>query len=260
VEGITYDQLTSTVPVSGIVTASDNDAADPAQESLLLDALNSFRKQSALSGKLISTYTYDPLIGVTSITPPSGVRQTYTYDSANRLKETGVRGKNSAGSYINKKCLKTSTTTNHNTNMRKYSTTKAFSLLGLSIAAMSFAQSQNENYVQSRSCLNDDCSRKSETITYFDGLGRPKQIISVKATPGGKDLVTPVTYDGFGRQVKNILPVPAATQNSSIHTGITDETAANSYYGVSNAYSEKEMENSRWTGYCSRQARESHGR
>ena len=103
VEGITYDQLTSTVPVSGIVTASDNDAADPAQESLLLDALNSFRKQSALSGKLISTYTYDPLIGVTSITPPSGVRQTYTYDSANRLKETGVRGKNSAGSYINKK-------------------------------------------------------------------------------------------------------------------------------------------------------------
>lgn len=103
VEGITYDQLTSTVPVSGIVTASDNDAADPAQENLLLDALNSFRKQSALSGKLISTYTYDPLIGVTSITPPSGVRQTYTYDSANRLKETGVRGKNSAGSYINKK-------------------------------------------------------------------------------------------------------------------------------------------------------------
>lgn len=128
--------------------------------------------------------------------------------------------------------------------MRKYSTTKTFSLLGLSIAAMSFAQSQNENYVQSRSCLNDDCSRKSETITYFDGLGRPKQIISVKATPGGKDLVTPVTYDGFGRQVKNILPVPADTQNSSIHTGITDETAANSYYGVSNAYSEKEMENS----------------
>ncbi|MDO3427368.1 RHS repeat domain-containing protein, partial [Chryseobacterium sp. APV1] len=55
------------------------------------------------SGKLISTYTYDPLIGVTSITPPSGVRQTYTYDPANRLKETGVRGKNSAGSYINKK-------------------------------------------------------------------------------------------------------------------------------------------------------------
>lgn len=103
VEGITYDQLTSSVPVSGIVTASDNDAADPLQESLLLDALSSFRKQSALSGKLISTYTYDPLIGVTSITPPSGVRQTYTYDSANRLKETGVRGKNSAGSYINKK-------------------------------------------------------------------------------------------------------------------------------------------------------------
>src|SRR5205823_5942551 len=113
--------------------------------------------------------------------------------------------------------------------------TQVLSLFGLIVVGMSHGQSSTENYVQSKTCLNDDCSRKSETITYFDGLGRAKQIISVKATPSGKDLVTPVTYDGFGRQTKNILPVPAATQNSLIHTGITNETAANSYYGVSNA-------------------------
>lgn len=126
----------------------------------------------------------------------------------------------------------------------KYSVTKVLSVLGLMVAGLSFAQSSNENYVQSKTCLNDDCSKRSETITYFDGLGRPKQIISVKSTPSGKDLVTPVTYDGFGRQVKNILPVPADTQNSSIHTGIADESAANSYYGVSNAFTEKQLENS----------------
>jgi archaellum component FlaC len=103
VEGMAYDQLMSAVSVSGIVTASDNDAADPSKEGLLLDALNSFRKEQALSGKLISTYTYDPLIGVTTITPPSGVRQIYTYDSANRLKEGKVRGKNSSGNYTDKK-------------------------------------------------------------------------------------------------------------------------------------------------------------
>ncbi|GEN76927.1 hypothetical protein [Chryseobacterium hagamense] len=103
VEGMAYDQLISAVSVSGIVTASDNDAADPTKEGLLLDALNSFRKEQALSGKLISTYTYDPLIGVTSITPPSGVRQVYTYDAAGRLKEGKVRGKNSSGNYTDKK-------------------------------------------------------------------------------------------------------------------------------------------------------------
>jgi RHS repeat-associated protein len=128
--------------------------------------------------------------------------------------------------------------------MKKYTLTKALSLFGLILSGISLAQSTNENYVQSKTCLNDDCTRKSETITYFDGLGRAKQIISVKATPTGKDLVTPVTYDGFGRQVKNILPVPADTQNSNIHTGITNESTANSYYGVSTAYSEKEIENS----------------
>jgi hypothetical protein len=103
VEGMAYDQLISAVSISGIVTASDNDAADPTKEGLLLDALNSFRKEQALSGKLISTYTYDPLIGVTTITPPSGVRQIYTYDAANRLKEGKVRGKDSSGNYTDKK-------------------------------------------------------------------------------------------------------------------------------------------------------------
>jgi RHS repeat-associated protein len=128
--------------------------------------------------------------------------------------------------------------------MRIYILTKTLPVLGLALASLSYAQTNTENYVQSKTCLNDDCTRVSEAITYFDGLGRPKQIVSVKSTPSGKDLVTPVTYDGFGRKVKDILPVPAPTQNSMIHTGIVNESAANTYYGVSNAYSEKELENS----------------
>ncbi|WP_294246933.1 DUF6443 domain-containing protein, partial [uncultured Chryseobacterium sp.] len=128
--------------------------------------------------------------------------------------------------------------------MRKHTIKKLLPLLGLITSVMAFGQSGNENYVQSKTCLNEDCSRVSETVTYFDGLGRPKQVVSVKSTPTGKDLVTAVTYDGFGRKVKDILPVPAATQNSGIHPGIVDENAANSHYGVSNAFSEKQLENS----------------
>ncbi|WP_115968427.1 DUF6443 domain-containing protein [Chryseobacterium pennae] len=104
--------------------------------------------------------------------------------------------------------------------------------------------SPTENYIQSITCLNEDCTRKSEAVTYYDGLGRPKQIVNVKATTTGKDLVTPITYDGFGRRTKEILPTPLSTLNSAIHSGVTNESTANSYYGVSNAYAEKELENS----------------
>ncbi|MNY54568.1 hypothetical protein D3C86_1904580 [compost metagenome] len=47
-----------------------------------------FRKEvEALSraNAQVTTYTYDPLIGVRSITPSSGIREIYKYDSANRL-------------------------------------------------------------------------------------------------------------------------------------------------------------------------------
>lgn len=128
--------------------------------------------------------------------------------------------------------------------MRKHIITTVLSVFSFFLAGTAFAQTSTENYVQSKTCLTADCSKFSETITYFDGLGRPKQVVSVRTTPTGKDLVTPITYDGFGRQAKDILPVPVTTQNSNIHSSITNENTANNYYAVSNAYAEKEIENS----------------
>ena len=73
--------------IDSIVNASDTDASAVPNndESALLSALDSFRNNSVLSGYQMTTYTYDPLIGVRSITPPSGIRELYKYDSANRL-------------------------------------------------------------------------------------------------------------------------------------------------------------------------------
>lgn len=94
VEGATYDQLVSSGLISSIVSASDNDASDPGTEGTLIIALDTFRNSSALSGYQISTYTYNSLIGVTSITPPSGIREIYIYDTANRLEKiVDVNGK-----------------------------------------------------------------------------------------------------------------------------------------------------------------------
>uniref|UniRef100_UPI0025E9C706 DUF6443 domain-containing protein n=1 Tax=uncultured Chryseobacterium sp. TaxID=259322 RepID=UPI0025E9C706 len=62
------------------------------------------------------------------------------------------------------------------------------------------------------------------------------------ASPSGKDLVTPIPYDGFGRQADSFLPVPMATQNGGIQSGV--EASAQGYYNDSFPFSHKNLENS----------------
>ncbi|MDE5494215.1 RHS repeat domain-containing protein [Elizabethkingia meningoseptica] len=85
IEGATYNQISAYV--SAIIAASeiDNTQGTDQSEQALISALDAFRNNTALSGYQISTYSYNPLIGVTSITPPSGIREVYKYDAANRL-------------------------------------------------------------------------------------------------------------------------------------------------------------------------------
>ncbi|MET3038559.1 DUF6443 domain-containing protein [Chryseobacterium sp. NRRL B-14859] len=104
------------------------------------------------------------------------------------------------------------------------------------------AQTASRNYIYSKTYLSEDGSKKSETVQYFDGLGRLTQTISAKSTTTGKDLVVPVYYDELGRQSKDFLPLPMPTANLGAQT--VSEADVNSYYGVSNAYVEKIPENS----------------
>jgi RHS repeat-associated protein len=116
-------------------------------------------------------------------------------------------------------------------------------LLALAFASMYHAQAlptSTENYIYTKVYLSEDGSKKSETVQYFDGLGRPKQLIQVKATPQGQDLVTPIVYDNFGRQSQSVLPIPTATANLGIQN--VSVASANSYYGVANAYAEQKFE------------------
>ncbi|WP_175621279.1 DUF6443 domain-containing protein [Chryseobacterium schmidteae] len=98
----------------------------------------------------------------------------------------------------------------------------------------------NENYIYTKNYLSEDGTKKTETIQYFDGLGRAKEVVQVKGTPSGKDLVAPVIYDPFGRQSKTLLPVPVTTSNYGIHN--TTEADVNNYYGIANAFSEQKIE------------------
>lgn len=83
IEGATYAQVSSWVQT--IVNASNADAQNPATETAFIQALDSFRKLDPLKTFQITTYTYDPLIGSTTVTPPHGIREIYQYDDQNRL-------------------------------------------------------------------------------------------------------------------------------------------------------------------------------
>jgi hypothetical protein len=91
IEGATYAQVSSLA--TALVTSSNADI-DATTEQNFIAALDTFRKDSTMSGYQITTYTYDPLIGVTTITPPSGIREYYIYDTANRLQSAkDINGK-----------------------------------------------------------------------------------------------------------------------------------------------------------------------
>lgn len=75
-----------------IVTKSNADTSE-AQEQLLIEALDLFRDRPELKGYFITTYTHDPLIGMTTITPSDGIREYYHYDDYGRLeKVTNANG------------------------------------------------------------------------------------------------------------------------------------------------------------------------
>lgn len=89
IEGIEYS-LIPNILINNAKTASnaDNDSSFGAvKENDLRVKLNAFRTNSNLidANVLITTYTYDPLVGITSVTNPVGITGYYKYDSKGRI-------------------------------------------------------------------------------------------------------------------------------------------------------------------------------
>lgn len=85
IEGAKYDDVSTYI--QNIITLSNEDAENPVKEEMLLVALDNLRKNNNFGNYQVTTYTHDPLIGVTSVTPSSGVREYYKYDITNRLEK-----------------------------------------------------------------------------------------------------------------------------------------------------------------------------
>ncbi|MGH1518403.1 DUF5977 domain-containing protein, partial [Chryseobacterium sp. JK1] len=96
IEGATYSQIMQAYGLNindnnsylnlDIVKKSDLHF-DSATEIDLLSNLKDFRNKQEFKGYNVSTYTHAPLIGVKSITPQNGVKESYTYDVSNKLEK-----------------------------------------------------------------------------------------------------------------------------------------------------------------------------
>lgn len=108
VVGAKYNQISGNI--SDIVNKSNLDV-DAASEKELIKSLDQFTKAQPSSYQ-VTTYTHDPLIGITSVADNTGIRKYFVYDFAGRLQST----KDSEE--------KTTTSFNYNTALKFYNATQ----------------------------------------------------------------------------------------------------------------------------------------
>jgi RHS repeat-associated protein len=115
---------------------------------------------------------------------------------------------------------------------------------------LAIGQTATENWIkttayktaQTTSLTNPQPADATIQVSYFDGLGRATQNISVMQSGTGKNIVTPVAYDAFGRQDKSYLPYESTSTGLSIEPDAI--TAGNSFYAsfgetTTNPYTQK---------------------
>ncbi|MHA7057939.1 DUF6443 domain-containing protein, partial [Aquimarina sp. M1] len=111
--------------------------------------------------------------------------------------------------------------------------------------------SENENYVHvttyqeavsETETITTPEDNKIESVTYYDGLGRVKQTIQLRAGGSKEDIIMPVGRDAFGRTTKSYLPYAVSGNNGTYRNNALEEL--NGFYNTekyeftTNPYSE----------------------
>jgi len=105
---------------------------------------------------------------------------------------------------------------------------------------LAISQTQSENYVKTvkykqpstRPITSPSVLQASQNVTYFDGLGRPVQQNASLQSTSGKDIITHIEYDGFGRQAEEYLPFKTETADMSFDPSA--KAKQSSYYSSPN--------------------------
>ncbi|NCC11119.1 MAG: hypothetical protein EOM31_11625, partial [Bacteroidia bacterium] len=73
--------------------------------------------------------------------------------------------------------------------------------------------SADQNYILTRTYMDESGKNYLDQIQYYDGLGRPNELVQKGITPQRNDLVTLQEYDGYNRESSIWLPGVAASNN-----------------------------------------------
>jgi hypothetical protein len=120
------------------------------------------------------------------------------------------------------------------------------------------AQSPDQNWVKNTTYKkpttegNIDVTNPTDAVqqvSYFDGLGSPIQQIAHKQSNTGKDIITHIEYDQFGRRIKEYLPYVNSAPSLYYTDGTSVLSELNNFHGsynggTANPFSEKLLENS----------------
>lgn len=147
---------------------------------------------------LATTYTYSPLVGMTSMQSPRGENTFFSYDSMGRL--SGI-------------------TDHHNHIIESY--------------AYSYG---THSYVQKTTMINSSGNGRV-TKDYFDGLGRHCETVAQGQSPTGQDLISLVGYDNLDRLNKQYRPI-AYSNSGNYLAPSTFQSTASTFYSDSYPYSE----------------------
>jgi RHS repeat-associated protein len=159
-----------------------------------ISSINSTLGTSAL----VTTYTYTPLIGITSIQSPRGENTFFSYDSMGRL--SGIAD-------------------HHNHIIESY--------------AYSYG---THSYVQKTTMTNSSGNGRV-TKDYYDGLGRHTETVAQGQSPTGLDIVSFNEYDALDRPVKQYLPISYSNSGNYLAPS-TFQSTASTFYSDSYPYSE----------------------
>ena len=233
IRGASYEQVAAAL--------RDRDDADDIPDSAFMNILNGLRDD--LPGALVSTYTYRPMVGMTSATDAAGRMKTFHYDAVGRLNAV----KDDCGNLLEtceygRKSLRMALPDAENVSETVAASpadgvepcviggeteadwyVDAARYLSLGTLRVSDAWSAGilaDNNVTVRKLYTAAHTAVSAedyvaTVTYYDSLGEERQRIEVGGSPSGKDIVTPVhaTFLKAG-EVLSYLPYPVVSSNA----------------------------------------------
>ncbi|WP_396180759.1 DUF6443 domain-containing protein, partial [Flavobacterium sp.] len=124
----------------------------------------------------------------------------------------------------------------------------------LLLPILAIAQSPDQNWIKTKTYKEPTLNalvtptpvQAVTQVSYFDGLGRSIQQVAHAQSNTGKDIITHIEYDAFGRPAKEFLPYANQSAslnfNASANSDLLGFYNTNGYEDTINPYSQKQFE------------------